>query len=92
MCFHAVSQNIKDAVLGYFLIAVFEKTFMLLLNMKVHLLQKLRLSILKTSSQTELKGPVDNLIYLTSFSTFTKRKKLHCLQCLAATKRNWHIK
>ena len=92
MCFHAVSQNIKDAVRGYFLIAVFEKTFMLLLNMKVLLLQKLWLSILKTSSQTELKGPVDNLIYLTSFSTFTKRKKLHCLQCLAATKRNWHIK
>ena len=65
---------------------------MLLLNMKVHLLQKLRLNILKTSRQTKLKGPVDNLIYLKSFSTFTKRKKLHCLQWLAATKRNWHIK
>ena len=32
--------------------------------MKVHLLQKLRLNILKTFSQTELKGPVENQVLL----------------------------
>ena len=32
--------------------------------MKVYLLQKLRLNLLKTSSKTELKGTVDNLVLL----------------------------
>ena len=65
----------KDTFLGYFLIAVFEKTFMLLLNMKVHLLQKLRLNILKTSTQTELKEPVDELVLLNEFFNFYKEKE-----------------
>ena len=54
---------------------------MLLLKLKVHLLQKLRLNILKTSIQTELKGPVDNLALLNEFfNIYTKGKKLHCLK------------
>ena len=69
------SQNIKDAFLGYFLIAVFEKTFMLPLNMKVHLLQKLQLNILKTSSQTKLMGPVENLVLLNEFFNIYKEKE-----------------
>ena len=48
---------------------------MLLLNMKVHLLQKLWLKILKTSSQTELKGPVENLVLLNEFFNIYKEKK-----------------
>ena len=64
---------------------------MLLLNMKVHLLQKLRLSSLKTSSQTELKGPVENLVLLNEFFNICKEKKtaLFTMACFkAATKRN----
>ena len=48
---------------------------MLLLNMKVHLLQKLQLNILKTSSQTELKGPVENLVLLNEFFNIYKEKE-----------------
>ena len=72
---YLVSRSIKDAFLGYLMIAVFEKTFMLLLGMKVHLLQKLRLNILKASSQTELKGPVDNLVLLNEFFNIYKEKE-----------------
>ena len=61
--------------MGYFLITVFENTFMLLLNMKVHLLQKLRLKILKTSSQKELKGPIENLVLLNQFFNIYKEKE-----------------
>ena len=61
--------------MGYFLITVFENTFMLLLNMKVHLLQKLRLKILKTSRQKELKGPIENLVLLNQFFNIYKEKE-----------------
>ena len=43
--------------------------------MKVHLLQKLWLNILKTSSQTELKGPVENLVLLNEFFNIYKEKE-----------------
>ena len=57
---------------------------MLLLNMKVHLLQKLRLNILKTSSQTELKGPVENLVLLLNeFSNIYKKKEETALFTMA---------
>ena len=49
--------------LGQFLTIVIEKTFTLLLKMKVHLFQKLRLNISKISNKIELKGPVDNLVF-----------------------------
>ena len=62
--------------------AKFEKTFMLLLNMKVHLLQKLRLNVLKPSGKTELKGPVGNLVLL-NFEHLQREKKLLCSQWLA---------
>ena len=48
---------------------------MLPLNMKVHLLQKLQLNILKTSSQTKLKGPVENLVLLNEFFNIYKEKE-----------------
>ena len=48
---------------------------MLPLNMKVHLLQKLQLNILKTSTQTELKEPVDDLVLLNEFFNFYKEKE-----------------
>ena len=77
--------------MGYFLITVFENTFMLLLNMKVHLLQKLRLKILKTSSQKELKGPIENLVLLNQFFNIYKEKEtaLFTMACFqAATESN----
>ena len=56
---------------------------MLLLKLKVNLLQKLWLNILKASIQTELKGPVDNLVLLNEFfNIYAKGKKLHCLKWL----------
>ena len=61
--------------MGYFLITVFGNTFMLLFNMKVHLLQKLRLKSLKTSSQKELKGPIENLVLLNQFFNIYKEKE-----------------
>ena len=64
---------------------------MLLVNMKTHLLQKLRLNILKTSSQTELKRPVENLLLLNEFLNIYKEKEtaLFTMACFqAATKRN----
>ena len=48
---------------------------MLLLTMKVYFLQKLRLNVLKTSSQTELKGPVDNLILVNELFNIYKEKE-----------------
>ena len=65
----------------YFLTDVFmqclktSKTFTLLLNMKVHLLQKLRLNIIKTSSQTELKGLIDNLVLLNGIFQHLQRER-----------------
>ena len=59
---------------------------MLLLNMKVHLLQKLWLNILKTSSQTELKELVDDPVLLNKFFNIYKEKEsalftMACLKC-----------
>ena len=54
---------------------------MLLLNIKVHLLQKLRLNILKTFSQTELKEPVDKLVLL-NFQHLQRERNWVIYNCL----------
>lgn len=78
--------KILKALFWDFPMAVFEKTFMLFLTTNVYLLQILKLNILKPSNQNRTEGTSWKPgVYLTSFPTFTKRKKIN--QTII-----WHIK